>query len=57
MFLDDIVRYGLAEIFAPLPYDHIDSFAIKFTRDAEMEFDDDITESVFAKVEEGSPTR
>ncbi len=57
MYIDDIVRYGLPDIFATLPYDHIDSFAIKFTRDAEMEFDDDVTESVFAKVEEGVKAR
>lgn len=57
MFLDDIIRYGLADILATLSYDCIESFAVKFTRDAEMEFDDDITESVFAKVAEGIRAR
>lgn len=53
MYLDDIIRYGLPGIFQHLPYDHFDSFAIKFTRDSELEFDDDFTESVYDKVSDG----
>lgn len=53
MYLDDIIRYGLSEIFLHLPYDHFESYAIKFTRDSELEFDDDFTDSVYDKVAEG----
>ncbi len=53
MYLDDIIRYGLPGIFQHFPYDHFDSFAIKFTRDSELEFDDDFTESVYDKVSDG----
>lgn len=53
MFIDDIIRYGLPMIFRTTPFDTFESFAVKFTRDAEMEFDDDITESIYDKIEEG----
>ncbi|NOX99430.1 MAG: polyphosphate kinase 1, partial [Verrucomicrobia bacterium] len=53
MYLDDIIRYGIPEIFLHLPYDEFDSFAIKFTRDSELEFDDNFTESVYDKVSGG----
>ncbi len=64
MYLDDIIRFGLSEIFATFPYDHFESFAIKFTRDSELAFDDDFTESFYEKLadslkarEEGLPVR
>lgn len=57
MFLDDIIRYGMSELFSHLPYDKFDAWALKFTRDAEMDFDDDFTESVFQKVTEGVKAR
>lgn len=64
MYLDDVIRFGLDEVFATFPYDVYESFAIKFTRDAELEFDDDFTESYYEKLadslkarEEGSPVR
>ncbi|MAS91673.1 MAG: polyphosphate kinase 1 [Verrucomicrobiales bacterium] len=64
MFLDDVIRFGLDEVFATFPYDVFESYAIKFTRDAELEFDDDFTESYYEKLadslkarDEGSPVR
>lgn len=57
MYLDDIIRYGLPQLFRPLSYDKFDSWAVKFTRDADMEFDDDYTESFFEKVSEGLEAR
>ncbi|NOX99802.1 MAG: polyphosphate kinase 1, partial [Verrucomicrobia bacterium] len=47
------IRYGIPEIFLHLPYNEFDSFAIKFTRDSELEFDDNFTESVYDKVSGG----
>lgn len=52
MYLDDIIRYGLPETFLHLPYNQFESYAIKFTRDSELEFDDNFTESVYDKVSE-----
>jgi len=53
MYLDDIIRYGIPDIFLHLPYNDFDSFAVKFTRDSELEFDDNFTESVYDKVSGG----
>ena len=64
MYLDDIIRFGLDDIFVTFPYDHFESYAIKFTRDSELAFDDDFTESFYEKLadslkarEEGLPVR
>jgi len=64
MYLDDIIRFGLDEVFATFPYDRYESYAIKFTRDSELELDDDFTESFYEKMsdslkarEEGLPVR
>ncbi|MEM9018223.1 MAG: polyphosphate kinase 1, partial [Verrucomicrobiota bacterium] len=64
MFLDDIIRFGLHEVFSTFPYDQYESYAIKFTRDSELQFDDDFTESFYEKLadslkarDEGLPVR
>ncbi|MEM1442543.1 MAG: polyphosphate kinase 1 [Verrucomicrobiota bacterium] len=57
MYLDDVIRFGLREIFATVPYDSFESYAIKFTRDSELEFDDDFTESFYEKLEESLKAR
>ncbi|MDA7920761.1 polyphosphate kinase 1 [Verrucomicrobiales bacterium] len=57
MYLDDIIRFGLDEVFASFPFDTYDSYAIKFTRDSELEFDDDFTESFYEKLEESLRAR
>lgn len=45
MFLDDIIRYNLDEIFAPFGYDTFCSYTMKITRDAELDIDNDISKS------------
>ncbi|MCB1237187.1 MAG: polyphosphate kinase 1, partial [Verrucomicrobiae bacterium] len=57
MYLDDIIRFGLRDIFGHLPYDTYESYAIKFTRDSEIEFDDDFTESYYDRLAEGLRAR
>lgn len=57
MYLDDIIRFGLPEVFATFPYDTYESYAIKFTRDSELEFDDDFTESFYEKMEDSLKAR
>lgn len=37
MFLDDVIRQGLFDIFAPLGYDRFDAYTFKFTRDSEID--------------------
>lgn len=64
IFLDDVIRWGLKEIFSIMPYDEITAYTIKVTRDAELEIADDISESYIDKIskslqqrKKGSPVR
>jgi polyphosphate kinase len=43
--MDDVIRYCLKDIFAAFGYDRFDSYTIKFTRDAELEIDNDVSKS------------
>lgn len=57
MFLDDIIRYCLPLIFVGSDYDHYDAYTFKFTKDAEMEMDNEIRSSVLDKVAKGVKSR
>jgi len=64
MFLDDIIRYRLREVFYMLDYDHFDAYTVKLTKDAELDINDDISESYVMSVakslkkrKEGLPVR
>jgi polyphosphate kinase len=64
ILLEDVIRYNLAEIFALFKFETIESHIIKLTRDAELDIDDDVTESYLRKVvksvksrKEGNPVR
>jgi polyphosphate kinase len=64
MFLDDIIRFGLKEIFFIFDFDEISAYTIKLTKDAELEIADDISESYIDKLSKslqqrkrGSPVR
>ena len=50
MFLDDVIRLGLSQIFKIFPYKHINAYAMRMTRDAELDIDEDIDESVLEKL-------
>jgi polyphosphate kinase len=50
MFLDDVVRFGLKHIFRVLHFTTYEAYAIKFTRDAELDFDDDVWDSYIKRV-------
>jgi polyphosphate kinase len=50
IFLDDIIRYGLKEIFFIFDFDDISAYTIKLTKDAEFEIADDISESYIDKL-------
>ncbi len=45
MFIDDIIRYNLSNIFKSFDYQNYRAYTIKFTRDAELEIDNDISRS------------
>ena len=50
MFIDDIIRYGLKDIFFIFDYDEFSAYTIKLTKDAELEIVDDISESFIDKL-------
>jgi polyphosphate kinase len=64
IFLDDIIRFGLKDIFFIFDFDEISAYTIKLTKDAELEIADDISESYIDKLSRslqqrklGSPVR
>ncbi len=64
IFIDDIIRYGLKEIFFIFDFDEFSAYTIKLTKDAELEIADDISESYIDKLSHslqqrkwGSPVR
>lgn len=57
MFLDDVVRVGLPRLFATFQPDSVSAYAIKVTRDAEIDMDDDLSKSLFEKMKRGIAKR
>ena len=53
MFLDDVIRFGLKYIFGVFHFTASEAYAIKFSRDAELDFDDDIWSSYVKRVSSG----
>ena len=45
ILLEDVIRYNLADIFSIFGFDTFQSYTIKFTRDAELDIDNDISKS------------
>lgn len=57
IFLDDIIRFGLRDIFHLFNIKDISAYTIKFTRDAELDINDDLSESYIEKLSEGLKKR
>lgn len=57
MFIDDVIRFCLPRIFSSLNYDSYEAYNIKFTRDAEMDFDNSVHQGVVDKVSKGVKSR
>lgn len=53
VFLDDVVRVGLPRLFATFQPDSVSAYAIKVTRDAEIDMDDDLSKSLLEKMKKG----
>ncbi len=45
ILIDDVIRYSLADVFSIFGYDTFNAYTIKFTRDAELELDNDVSKS------------
>src|SRR3546814_119608 len=64
IFLDDVIRYCLNIVFSIFGYDQYQAYAIKLTRDSELDMGSDLSESFLVKVskslkrrKEGRPVR
>ncbi|MEN9918312.1 MAG: hypothetical protein RL662_748 [Bacteroidota bacterium] len=57
IFLDDIIRLCLDEIFFMFNYDTIAAYTFKLMRDAHLTLDDDISKSLLQKMEQGLENR
>lgn len=64
MYVDDVIRYSLHEIFYIFQYESIGAYEFKISRDAELDMDNDFSEGYVRKMEKvlqqrkgGRPTR
>ena len=57
ILLEDIIRFGLPNIFFFFGYDRFSAHVIKLTRDAEIDIDNDVSTSLIQKIEKGLKNR
>ncbi|MFO8087249.1 MAG: polyphosphate kinase 1 [Bacteroidales bacterium] len=57
IILDDIIRYNLHKIFSMFDFNRFQAYTIKFTRDAELDIDNDISKSFIEKMSESLKQR
>ncbi len=57
MYLDDVVRTCLYMAFPGIQYESLEAWSFKFTRDAEMEIDNDLRNGLMQKVQKGVKSR
>jgi polyphosphate kinase len=50
IMLDDVIRYGLKDVFSIFDFDRIGAYTIKITRDAELDIDDDVALSTLERI-------
>lgn len=57
MYLDDAIRFCLPVIFQGMEYTDFEAYAFKFTKDAEMEIDNDLRNGTLQKISKGVKSR
>ena len=57
ILLEDAIRFCLDEVFNIFSYDKFEAWIIKITRDAELDVDNDISESLLEKISKGVKNR
>jgi polyphosphate kinase len=57
MLLEDAIRFALPRIFSIFNANHFESYIIKFTRDAELDMDNELTTNIIQKLEKGLKQR
>lgn len=50
IFIDDLIRYFLKDLFKSLEFSKVEAWAIKTTRDAELDIDDDLSKGLVEKM-------
>ncbi len=53
ILLDDIIRYSLKDIFSIFDYESFEAWTIKLTRDAELDMDNDVSQSLLETISKG----
>ncbi|NJO70178.1 MAG: polyphosphate kinase 1, partial [Bacteroidetes bacterium] len=53
ILLEDIIRFSLEDVFSIFDFDTFEAWTIKMTRDAELDVDNDLTQSFLEKIVEG----
>lgn len=57
ILLDDVIRYNLHSIFNVFEYESIAAHMVKITRDAQLEFDSDLSKSLLEKISDSVKER
>jgi len=57
ILLDDVIRFCLSEIFSIFGYDTFSAYTVKVTRDAELDFDTDVSKSFLEIISESLKQR
>ncbi|MCK5079368.1 MAG: polyphosphate kinase 1 [Bacteroidales bacterium] len=57
ILLDDVIRYCLEDIFSIFGFNSYEAYTIKFTRDAEMDIDNDVSKSFLELMSESIKQR
>ena len=57
IFIDDVIRLCLPQLFKSLPYDTFEVYTTKITRDSEMEIEVELGEGIVDKVNKGIKSR
>ncbi len=57
MYIDDIIRLYLREIFVIFEFNSLTAYSFKITRDAELDIEDDISTGIIEKISKGLERR
>ena len=57
ILLDDVIRFCLRDAFSIFHFDSIEAYTIKLTRDAELDLDNELSQSFLEKISKGVSSR
>lgn len=53
ILIDDVIRYCLRDVFPIFHFEKVEAYTIKLTRDAELDLDNDLSQSFLEKISKG----